>query len=68
MMFSHITAIREFTTRDNKYTMTIEDAIGDFCELYGIEPDELPIESAMATYTRIQNMFLWSEMKRKIKY
>ena len=67
LMFAHVTALREFTLKNEKYTMKIEDAIDDFYEVYCIDPDELPIESALVTYSRIKNNFLWSELKRKIK-
>ena len=67
LMFSHVTALREYTIEDGKYTMTLEEAIDDFYDVYCIDPDELPIESALTTYTRLQNNFLWSELKRKIK-
>ena len=67
LMFAHVTALREYTSVKGKYKVTIEQAIDNFCETYGIPPDEYPIESAQSIYTRIQQNFIWSELKRKIK-
>ena len=68
MMFAHVNAIREKegTDKNDNYIISIEDAIFDFFELYCITLDEYPIESALTTYTRLNNNFLWSEMKRKL--
>lgn len=64
MLFTHVTALREFTAVDGKYTMKIEAAIDNFMEVYCISEDEFPIESALTTYNRVQQNFLYSELKR----
>ena len=65
LMFSHVTAIREYT-HDGKYNVTIEEAILNFMLVYGIPYDDYPMDSAKTTYTRLQQNFLWSEIKQKL--
>jgi hypothetical protein len=68
MMFTHVTAIREYSGVDanGNYTISIEEAINNFFDLYYISLDDYPMESALTTYTRMNHNFLWSEMRRKL--
>ena len=57
MLFTHVTAMCE---RNN---MKLDDAIYDFFDLYAIHDDEFPIESALTTYNRVRNNFIWTKIK-----
>lgn len=59
MLFTHVTALCERTD------MNLDDAIIDFFDLYGISDSEFPIESALTTYNRIRNNFIWTKIKDK---
>lgn len=59
MMFAHVNAIM------NNTNMTIENAIYDFMDLYGLTMEEYPIDSAKVTYNKIKNNFLWASMRDK---
>ena len=60
LMFAHVTAIM------NQTDMTIRDAIYDFMDLYGINMDDFPIDSALVSYNKIRINFLWKESQEKI--
>jgi len=57
LMFAHITAMRE------RSGMTIEAAVDDFFELYGISDDDYPTETALVTYNRIYHNFVYTKIK-----
>lgn len=59
MMFAHVNAIM------NNTNMTIENAIYDFMNLYGISVDDFPIDSAKVSYNKIRNNFLWKETRER---
>ena len=59
MMFAHVNAIM------NNTCMTIEDSIYDFMTMYGIDPEDYPIDTAKVTYNRLKNNFLWKETREK---
>lgn len=61
MMFSHVTAIM------NNTDMTIRDAVEDFMNLYGINYDDYPIDSALVSYNHIRNNFLWKESREQFE-
>lgn len=65
MLFAHVTAIREYTIKDDQYTIQLGDAINDFFNLYKIPEQEYEIETALSVYTRVQRNFIWSEIKQK---
>ena len=60
LMFAHVTALHE------RYDVKLEDAIDDFLDLYGVDEDDYPIESARTTYNRIRNNFIWTKIKDKV--
>lgn len=68
MLFTHATAVREFEGQsDNgRYKVSIEEAIQHFFDVYCISTDDFPMESALTTYVRMQQNFLYSEMKRNL--
>jgi len=59
MMFAHVNAIMSNTN------MTIKNAIYDFMELYGIDLEDFPIDSALVSYNHLKNAFLWKETREK---
>ena len=61
MMFAHVSAIM------NNTNMTIRDAIYDFMDMYGINYDDFPIESALVSYNHTKNNFLWKETREQYK-
>ena len=61
LMFAHVTALHE------KYDVPLMDAIFDFIKMYGINEDEFPIESALTTYHRIRNNFIWCNIKKNLQ-
>lgn len=52
-MFGHVTALHEC------YNITLEQAIRNFLELYGIDEDEFPVESALVMYNRMLNNYIY---------
>ena len=60
LMFAHVTALHE------RNGVTLEEAIDDFLELYGIPEREYPVESALTTYNRIRNNFIFVNIKEKL--
>lgn len=60
LLFAHVTALAE------QCDMALEPAINNFLELYGIDEDEYPVKSALVTYHRIRNNFIWAEIKKNL--
>ncbi len=60
MMFTHVTLLHE------RYEFTLEAALDDFLEMYGIDEKEYPVESALTIYNRIRNNFVWCNLKEKL--
>ena len=56
MLFTHVTALCE------RYNVNLDDAIIDFFDLYGISDNDFPIESALTTYNRVRNNFIWTKI------
>ena len=60
MLFTHVTAMCE------RNKMILEEAIEDFFDLYGISTEEYPLESALTTYNRVRNNFIWANLNDKV--
>lgn len=53
MLFTHVTAMRF------RMDLSLEEAIEDFIKMYDISHDDYPIDSALVTYNRVMNNFIY---------
>lgn len=60
LLFAHVTALYE------QCDMGLEPAIRSFLSLYCIDEEDYPVKSALVTYHRIRNNFIWADIKKNL--